>query len=87
MLAKQRLLKTGVANLAKAKAPNPVMLRPYRTFAEVEQPASQFVFRIDKNAEMALFSADGGKWHLNAIKSTTCRARQYYNFSLIKRRN
>ena len=62
-------VKTGVANLAKAKAPNPVMLRPYRTFAEVEQPASQFVFRIDKNAEMALFSADGGKWRLDAINN------------------
>ena len=62
-------VKTGVANLAKAKAPNPVTLRPYRTFAEVEQPASQFVFRIDKNAEMALFRADGGKWRLEAINN------------------
>lgn len=62
-------IKDGVASLAKATAPNPVTLRPYRTFAEVEQPASQFIFRISKNAEMALFEADGGKWRLDAINS------------------
>ncbi len=44
-------------------------LRPYRTFAEVEQPASQFVFRINQNAQMALFEADGGKWRLEAINN------------------
>lgn len=62
-------IKNGVASLAKATAPNPVTLRPYRTFAEVEQPASQFIFRINRDAEMALFEADGGKWRLEAIKN------------------
>lgn len=62
-------IKQGVASLAKAKAPNPVTLRPYRTFAEVEQPASQFIFRINQRAEMALFEADGGKWRLDAINN------------------
>ncbi|NQK92942.1 hypothetical protein HO498_01330 [Streptococcus suis] len=50
-------------------APNPVTLRPYRTFAEVEQPASQFIYRIDKAGYMALFEADGGKWKLDAINN------------------
>ena len=49
--------------------PNPVTLRPYRTFNEVEQPASQFVFRINKLANLALFEADGGKWKLEAVES------------------
>lgn len=62
-------IKTGVANLAKAKAPNPVMLRPYRTFAEVEQPTSQFIFRINPQADLAIFEADGGKWRLEAINN------------------
>ncbi|OHX28345.1 hypothetical protein Javan273_0037 [Streptococcus phage Javan273] len=62
-------IKQGVASLAKAKAPNPVTLRPYRTFTEVEQPASQFIFRINQRAEMALFEADGGKWRLDAINN------------------
>ncbi|MBY0752441.1 hypothetical protein K5Q29_03115 [Streptococcus sp. 2018037] len=60
-------VKTGVASLAKGKAPNPVLLRPYRTFGEVEQPASLFVFRIDKQAQMALFEADGKRWVADAV--------------------
>ncbi|MCQ9212271.1 MULTISPECIES: hypothetical protein [unclassified Streptococcus] len=62
-------IKTGVASLGQAKAPNPVTLRPYRTFAEVEQPASQFIYRINKAGYMALFAADGGKWKLDAINN------------------
>lgn len=60
-------VKTGVASLAKGKTPNPVTLRPYRTFSEVEQPASLFVFRIDKQANMALFEADGKRWVADAV--------------------
>lgn len=62
-------VRDGVASLAQAKTPNPVTLRPYRTFNEVEQPASQFVFRINKLANLALFEADGGKWQLEAISN------------------
>lgn len=62
-------IKDGVASVAKAKAPNPVTLRPYRTFAEVEQPASQFIFRVNKRAEMALFEADGSAWRLEAVNN------------------
>ncbi len=44
-----------VYEFAQAKTPNPVTLRLYRTFNEVEQPASQFVFRVNKLANLALF--------------------------------
>lgn len=48
-----------------------VTLRPYRTFREVEQPASEFVFRLrSQDGEVptcALFEADGGKWKLDAV--------------------
>lgn len=48
-----------------------VVLRPYRTFREVVQPASEFVFRLRSPAgdvpECALFEADGGKWMLDAV--------------------
>lgn len=60
-------IKSGVATFAKGKAPNPVLLRPYRTFLEVEQPASQFVFRLDSNGQMALFEADGKRWITDAV--------------------
>jgi len=52
--------------------PNPVTLRPYRTFSEVEQPASQFVFRMKtggSSPSCALFNADGGAWALEAIEN------------------
>ena len=62
-------VRDGVASLAQAKTPNPVTLRPYRTFNEVEQPASQFVFRVNKLANLALFEADGGKWKLDAVNN------------------
>lgn len=45
-----------------------VSLKPYRTFREVEQPESKFLFRIKDNggASAALFEADGGVWKGNA---------------------
>lgn len=52
--------------------PNPVTLRPYRTFLEVEQPESQFIFRakdVDEDVAFALFEADGGAWEIDAMKS------------------
>lgn len=61
-------VKAGVASRQKAKAPNPVQLAPYRTFLEIEQPASDFILRLDKNANLALFEADGGFWKLQAVR-------------------
>lgn len=61
-------VKAGVASRQKAKAPNPVKLAPYRTFLEVEQPESDFILRLDKNANLALFEADGGFWKLQAVR-------------------
>lgn len=55
-------IKTGVSTLQLAKAPNPVTLKPYRTFQEVDQPESKFVFRINDTPGCALFEADGGIW-------------------------
>lgn len=55
-------IKTGVASVADAKVPNPVVLAPYRTFPEIEQPESKFIFRMRSGPEAALFEADGGAW-------------------------
>lgn len=62
--------KVGVAKVADVAVPNPVLLQPYRTFVEVEQPASHFVFRMRsgrETPEMALFEADGGAWKNKAM--------------------
>lgn len=61
--------KTGVATLEDAKVPNPVLLAPYRTFVEVKQPESAFVFRMKKGPLAALYAADGGAWRNAAIDS------------------
>lgn len=61
--------QTGVAAVNNVKVPNPVVLQPYRTFLEVKQPVSQFVFRLQSGPSGALFAADGGQWRNEAITS------------------
>lgn len=63
-------VRQGVARVAEVEISNPVELQPYRTFAEVEQPLSNFIFRMRKGAqgvECVLIEADGGRWRLDAI--------------------
>lgn len=65
--------RVGVATKADVLMPNPVMLAPYRTFPEVEQPISSFVFRArsgggDSKPTFALFEADGGAWRIEAME-------------------
>jgi len=62
-------IKTGVASIGDVVVPNPVMLSPYRTFQEVEQPLSSFIFRMTDGPKAALFEADGGMWKNDAIES------------------
>lgn len=45
-----------------------ISLRPYRTFQEVEQPASQFLIRINERG-ISFIEADGGMWKLDARKT------------------
>lgn len=63
------IAKTGVATVSNVKVPNPVVLKPYRTFVEVEQPESDFIFRMQSGPRCALFEADGGAWKLSAMKN------------------
>lgn len=62
--------KAGVALVSEIVVPNPVVLQPFRTFREIDQPASPFILRVRAGKEMpqcALFEADGGRWKLEAI--------------------
>jgi hypothetical protein len=61
--------RAGVALVTEVKVPNPVTLRPYRTFMEVEQPAISCVFRLRQGPMLSLYEADGGLWRLEAIQS------------------
>lgn len=62
-------VRTGVATVADVKVPNPVSLRPFRTFIEVDQPESRFIFRMREGGRCAIFEADGGAWKLEAKKN------------------
>ncbi len=66
-------IKTGIASKSDAVIPSPVKLRPYRTFTEIEQPESSFIFRMKEakyeGIQCALFEADGGMWKLHAMEN------------------
>lgn len=62
----------GVINTSGVEIPKVVNLRPFRTFRQVEQPISSFIFRYRSDGEdigLALFEADGGAWKHAAIKN------------------
>lgn len=71
-------IKTGVATVGDVKVPNPVTLRPYRTFIEVQQPESKFIFRMKDGGKCALFEADGGAWRNVAVANI----KDYLSFEL-----
>lgn len=61
--------KMGIAAVETVKVPNPVVLKPFRTFVEIDQPESEFVFRLKNGPTAALFEADGGAWKIAAMQS------------------
>ncbi|MFC6292482.1 hypothetical protein BHU61_06580 [Macrococcus epidermidis] len=75
-------VRQGVATVGEEVVPNPVTLKPFRTFTDVIQPESEFVFRLkqDNRGEVvaALFEADGGVWK-NIARETI---KQYLNDNL-----
>lgn len=70
-IAQEITVKGGAHLVDKVAAKNLVNLAPYRTFRDVSQPISQFLFRMQQSGEnfptFALFEADGGTWKLDAI--------------------
>lgn len=71
-ITQKAIVKSGVASKTNAEVPSPAQLQPYRTFMEVAQPDSEFIYRINNSnggMKMALFEADGGAWKLQAMKN------------------
>jgi len=68
-VTQQATVKNGIASKTDAIVPNPVALIPYRTFIEVNQPESNFIFRMksDRGVQCAIFEADGGAWKNDAM--------------------
>jgi hypothetical protein len=67
--AQRVAVRQGVTLKAETILKPMVNLAPYRTFAEIDQVLSQFVFRARINngaVGLALFEGDGGRWKISA---------------------
>lgn len=79
-VSQKTTVKMGV-ELNDVIVPNPVRLRPYRTFAEIEQPESSYVFRIkdtERGPAFKLVEADGGLWK----NGTMQKIKEYLEYEL-----
>lgn len=63
--------RQGVALNALVEVKPRVLLRPFRTFLEVEQPESEFLLRVHPEEGIGFFEADGGIWKLTASRKTS----------------
>lgn len=65
--------RSGAHMATQETVKNIVSLQLYRTFREVEQPGSNFLFRLQQSGDnlptFAFFEADGGAWKLSAIEN------------------
>lgn len=72
-ISQQVGVRAGVVLKSTETVKSRVSLAPFRTFREIEQPASEFVFRVKQNGtgvpQLALFEADGGKWKIDAMEN------------------
>lgn len=64
-------MTVGAASKADVVVPNPVELIPHRTFQEVDQPSSKFVFRISagESPNFKLIEAENGIWKNQAVEN------------------
>jgi hypothetical protein len=68
--AQRVVARQGVTLKAETVLRPVVNLAPYRTFIEIDQVLSQFVFRArlqNDSVNLALFEGDGGRWKLGAV--------------------
>lgn len=68
-ISQEVTIRSGVVSKSSERLPSPIKLAPFRTFLEVTQPESDFIFRMAKGPLFALFEADGGAWRLAALES------------------
>lgn len=61
--------RQGIALKERVEIRPRVVLQPFRTFLEVDQPESEFLLRVDAEKGIGLFEADGGVWKLEAKKN------------------
>lgn len=77
-IATSVVTKTGVSLQTNQSIRPIVTLKPYRTFQEVDQPASQFLIRINERG-ILFTEADGGMWKLKARETVKSYFEEYLN--------
>ena len=62
-------MKMGAASAAKVQVPNPVLLAPFRTFQEIKQPETHYIFRMrgQDSLQFLLTDASNGIWQNEAV--------------------
>lgn len=71
--------KAGIAAVTTTGVKNPWMLAPWRTFAEIPQPASAFVLRFkesDGKPLAGLFRTGDARWQVEAVASIAMLLRE-----------
>lgn len=71
-ISQEVVVANRIGRIEKQKLNPIVELAPYRSFDEIKQPESKFLFRLKKgNGNLplaALFEADGGQWKTEALR-------------------
>lgn len=72
-LSQRVATRSGIVLAENTQVKRLVTLKPWRTFREIAQPSSTFIFRLktvkDEIPMLALYVGDGEKWQLEAVQS------------------
>lgn len=83
--AQKVTIKKGLRQMESLTIEPKVKLAPFRTFPEIPQPESEFVFRAKANGEgvphLMLVEADGGAWKVDAIDTIKQRL-QFFGLNI-----
>jgi hypothetical protein len=69
-LTQKVVAKVGIAKVEAVEVKNPLTLKPFRSFTEIDQVETKFLVRMRKQEgiTVALFEADGGAWRIEAMR-------------------
>lgn len=71
-ISQKTVAKTGITTVSTVENSSPLVLAPFRTFSEIEQPESEFILRLHKRdgdvPRISLHEADNQAWKNEAIQ-------------------
>lgn len=71
-VSQNAIVKSGTALKKNVSIQNPVWLAPFRTFSEIKQPSSPFIFRTKESGNgitCALYKTSECNWEIEAVNS------------------